>query len=97
VHAVREGTGWLTRRQRIENGAGRMDDLALLDNVADNIAGPRSARWRRGGAAGEELPQALRDEFIHHIGHKRCLVEKDIEPKWGRAGANLEHKMAEAA
>src|SRR5207237_592431 len=36
----REGTGWLYRVvNRIENGQGRMEDLALLDNVADNIAG----------------------------------------------------------
>ena len=36
----REGTGWLYRIvHRIENGEGRMEDLALLDNVADNIAG----------------------------------------------------------
>ena len=36
----REGTGWLYRVvHRIETGQGKMEDLALLDNVADNIAG----------------------------------------------------------
>ena len=36
----REGTGWLYRVvHRIEQGLGRMEDLALLDNVSDNIAG----------------------------------------------------------
>src|SRR3954449_1112841 len=38
--AGREGTGGLYRVvHRIEEGLGRMEDLALLDNVADNIAG----------------------------------------------------------
>ncbi|MFM6990303.1 MAG: NADH-quinone oxidoreductase subunit NuoF, partial [Rhodoferax sp.] len=36
----REGTGWLWRMvDRIENGQGRESDLALLDNVAENIMG----------------------------------------------------------
>jgi NADH-quinone oxidoreductase subunit F len=36
----REGTGWLYRVvNRIETGKGRTEDLALLDNVSDNIAG----------------------------------------------------------
>ena len=36
----REGTGWLWRMvQRIQNGQGRPEDLAKLDNVAENIMG----------------------------------------------------------
>ena len=36
----REGTGWLYRMvNRIEHGEGRKEDLDLLLNVADNIAG----------------------------------------------------------
>ena len=36
----REGTGWLWRLvDRIERGQGRVEDLALLDNVAENIMG----------------------------------------------------------
>ncbi len=36
----REGTGWLWRLvDRIHKGAGRPDDMALLDNVAENIMG----------------------------------------------------------
>ncbi|MEY2780882.1 MAG: hypothetical protein RL307_586, partial [Pseudomonadota bacterium] len=36
----REGTGWLWRMvDRIENGQGRESDLAVLDNVAENIMG----------------------------------------------------------
>lgn len=36
----REGTGWLWRLvDRIDRGQGRVEDLALLDNVAENIMG----------------------------------------------------------
>ena len=36
----REGTGWLWRMvHRIQNGQGRPEDLAKLDNVAENIMG----------------------------------------------------------
>ena len=36
----REGTGWLWRMvSRIDEGEGRPADMALLDNVAENIMG----------------------------------------------------------
>src|SRR5678815_231885 len=36
----REGTGWLYRMvNRIENGQGTREDLDVLNDVADNIAG----------------------------------------------------------
>src|SRR5213082_1894294 len=99
----REGTGWLYRVvNRIENGQGRMEDLALLDNVADNIAGRTICAL--GDAAALPVKSFLkhfRDEFVHHIQHKRCLVTGEIEPRWGRSGARHdEHpvrNMAEAA
>ena len=87
----REGTGWLYRMvHRIETGQGRMEDLAKLDSVADNIAGRTICAL--GDAAALPVKSFLkhyRQEFIHHIEHKKCLVEKEIEPKWGRAGAFL--------
>src|ERR671928_31152 len=99
----REGTGWLYRVvNRIETGQGRMDDLALLDNVSDNIAGRTICAL--GDAAALPVKSFLkhfRDEFVHHIQHRQCLVHGDIEPKWGRAGARHEphvvRNMAEAA
>jgi hypothetical protein len=33
-----------------------------------------------------------RNEFVHHIEHKHCLVQGETEPKWGRAGAFLHHE-----
>src|SRR5471030_1780961 len=73
----REGTGWLYRVvHRIETGQGKMEDLALLDNVADNIAGRTICAL--GDAAALPVKSFLkhyRHEFVHHIEHKHCLVQ----------------------
>jgi len=72
----REGTGWLYRVvHRIEHGKGRPEDLALLDNVADNIAGRTICAL--GDAAALPVKSFIhhfRDEFRHHIEHGKCLV-----------------------
>jgi len=72
----REGTGWLWRVvERIENGQGRTEDIALLDSVAENIMGRTICAL--GDAAAMPVRAMLknfRDEFIHHIEHKTCLV-----------------------
>jgi len=95
----REGTGWLYRVvHRIENGFGRMEDLALLDDVSDNIAGRTICAL--GDAAAlpvKSFIKHFRAEFVHHIQHKRCLVQGDVEPKWGRSQAQLLRQMQEAA
>jgi len=87
----REGTGWLYRVvHRIENGLGRAEDLALLDNVADNIAGRTICAL--GDAAAlpvKSFIQHFRPEFEHHIVQRRCMVQGvEIEPKYGRSGAS---------
>ena len=95
----REGTGWLYRVvHRIETGQGRMEDLALLDDVSDNIAGRTICAL--GDAAAlpvKSFIKHFRDEFVHHIEHKHCLVRGEIEPKWGRAGAHGSPAIAKAA
>jgi NADH-quinone oxidoreductase subunit F len=72
----REGTGWLWRVvDRIEHGHGRAEDLALLDNVAENIMGRTICAL--GDAAAMPVRGMLkhfRDEFAHHIEHKTCQV-----------------------
>jgi NADH-quinone oxidoreductase subunit F len=72
----REGTGWLYRMvHRIEHGQGRIEDLALLDNVSDNIAGRTICAL--GDAAALPVKSFIKHfqaEFIHHIEHKKCLV-----------------------
>ena len=94
----REGTGWLYRMvHRIETGQGKMEDLALLDSVADNIAGRTICAL--GDAAALPVKSFLkhfRSEFVQHIENKGCRHGADVEPKWGRAGAHA-HPIAKAA
>jgi NADH-quinone oxidoreductase subunit F len=72
----REGTGWLWRMvDRIERGEGRESDLALLDNVAENIMGRTICAL--GDAAAmpvRGMIKHFRHEFEHHITHKTCMV-----------------------
>jgi NADH-quinone oxidoreductase subunit F len=72
----REGTGWLYRMvDRIEHGKGRMEDLDLLNNVSDNIAGRTICAL--GDAAAlpvKSFIKHFRDEFVYHIEHKKCRV-----------------------
>ena len=72
----REGTGWLYRViHRIEHGQGRPEDLDLLDSVAGNIMGRTICAL--GDAAAMPVQGMLkhfRDEFEHHIQHKKCMV-----------------------
>jgi NADH-quinone oxidoreductase subunit F len=72
----REGTGWLYRIvHRIEKGEGRREDLDLLTNIADNIAGRTICAL--GDAAAlpvKSFIQHFRGEFEYHIEHQHCLV-----------------------
>ncbi|MFM8636970.1 MAG: NADH-quinone oxidoreductase subunit NuoF [Betaproteobacteria bacterium] len=72
----REGTGWLWRMvDRIEKGQGRREDLELLNSVADNIQGRTICAL--GDAAAmpvRAMIKHFRDEFVHHIEHKTCVV-----------------------
>jgi NADH-quinone oxidoreductase subunit F len=72
----REGTGWLYRIvHRIEHGEGRPEDLDLLLDLCNNIAGRTicalgdAAAWPVQG-----MLKHYRNEFEYHIEHKRCLV-----------------------
>jgi NADH-quinone oxidoreductase subunit F len=72
----REGTGWLWRMvDRIERGQGKPSDMALLDNVAENIMGRTICAL--GDAAAmpvRGMIKHFRHEFEHHIEHKTCMV-----------------------
>jgi NADH-quinone oxidoreductase subunit F len=88
----REGTGWLYRIiHRIETGEGRQEDLDLLLDLADNIQGRTICAL--GDAAAmpvRAFVKTYRDEFQHHIDHKRCLVKPG-----GYSSANVDlSKMA---
>jgi NADH-quinone oxidoreductase subunit F len=72
----REGTGWLWRVvDRIEHGKGRMEDIDLLNSVSENIMGRTICAL--GDAAAlpvRGMIKHFRDEFVHHIEHKSCMV-----------------------
>ncbi|MBX9792687.1 MAG: NADH-quinone oxidoreductase subunit NuoF [Burkholderiaceae bacterium] len=72
----REGTGWLHRMvDRIEHGHGKMEDIDLLTSVADIIQGRTICAL--GDAAAmpvRAMIQHFRQEFVHHVEHKTCLV-----------------------
>ena len=72
----REGTGWMYRVvHRIEHGKGRPEDLDLLMNVGDNIAG-RTICALGDAAVGpvQSFIRHFRPEFEYHIDHKKCMV-----------------------
>lgn len=72
----REGTGWMYRMiERIENGQGKLEDLDVLNSVADNIQGRTICAL--GDAAAMPVRAFIknyREEFEYHIEHKHCLV-----------------------
>lgn len=72
----REGTGWLYRMvHRIEHGQGRLDDLDMLNSIADGIQGRTICAL--GDAAAmpvRAMVNNFRAEFEYHIEHKHCLV-----------------------
>jgi len=76
----REGTGWLWRVvDRIEHGHGKNEDLDLLLSVSDNIAGRTICAL--GDAAALPVKSFLkhfRDEFVHHVEHKTCVVPEYV-------------------
>lgn len=77
----REGTNWMYRIvHRIEHGQGRPDDLDLLASVSGNIMGRTICAL--GDAAAMPVQGFLkhfRDEFSHHIEHRKCLVPPDVQ------------------
>ncbi|MCC6207271.1 MAG: NADH-quinone oxidoreductase subunit NuoF [Gammaproteobacteria bacterium] len=72
----REGTGWLWRViKRIEEGAGRPEDIELLRKTAGRIEGRTICAF--GDAAAWPVQSFLKHfqhEFEFHIKHKRCMV-----------------------
>ena len=69
--AARARAGSTACVNRIEHGQGREEDLALLIDVADNIAGRTICAL--GDAAAwpvKSFIKHFRDEFVHHIEHK---------------------------
>jgi len=76
----REGTGWLWRLvDRIERGEGKPADMALLDNVAENIMGRTICAL--GDAAAmpvRAMIKHFRPEFEHYIEHKTRMATANV-------------------
>ena len=65
---------------RIEKGEGRMDDIAVLDNIASRISGNTICALGDAAAAPvESFIKRFRDEFVYHIEHKQCLVPRGVQ------------------
>ena len=86
----REGTGWLYRVvHRIENGAGMPEDLDLLVEVSDNIAGRTICAL--GDAAAlpvKSFIKHFRSEFEYHIENKKCLVPPEVQREGSKIHVN---------
>jgi NADH-quinone oxidoreductase subunit F len=72
----REGTFWLVQLlERLEHGEGRADDLDLLNDICDNIAGKSFCPL--GDAATSSIVSSIRlfrEEYLHHVTAHGCLV-----------------------
>jgi NADH-quinone oxidoreductase subunit F len=70
----REGTFWLVQLlERLEAGHGRADDIDLLRDICDNIAGKSFCPL--GDAATSSIVSSIklfRDEYIAHVTQGRC-------------------------
>ncbi len=72
----REGTGWLWRMvDRIQHGKGRPDDLAQLDNVAENIMGRTICAL---GDAAAMPVRAMLKHFRHEFAAKIDAAQKQV-------------------
>ena len=73
----REGTLWMAKiLERIVHGAGREEDIPLLEDICDNIAFGKTL-CALGDAATNPVSSGIRlfrDEFEYHIRHGRCAV-----------------------
>jgi NADH-quinone oxidoreductase subunit F len=78
----REGTYWMSEVfERLESGHGRERDIDLLWDVSDNILGKSFCAL--GDAAAMPVMGAIkhfREEFEHHVTHKRCVVNRRRAP-----------------
>ena len=73
----REGTPWLFKvLNRIENGEGRIEDIALLERICNQMANGMTICVFADAAIAPPLSSVtkFKDEYRHHVEHRRCLV-----------------------
>jgi len=85
----REGPNWMCEVvERREHRPGRGRDIDLLNDVADNINGKSFCAL--GDAAAMPVMgfiKHFRDEFEHHVTHRRCLVNRRRDAVLAEASA----------
>ncbi|MGI5835950.1 MAG: NADH-quinone oxidoreductase subunit NuoF [Chloroflexota bacterium] len=84
----REGTRWMNKiLKRILNGIGREEDISLLLDICDNIAGGKTLCGLGEAATNPAVSgiRLFREEFEYHIRYGRCL--EGTRP--GGLGANI--------
>ncbi len=72
----REGTPWLYKvLHRIEEGEGRPEDIDLLTRICNQMANGMTICVFADAAIAPPLSsvQKFRDEYLHHVEHRRCL------------------------
>jgi NADH-quinone oxidoreductase subunit F len=74
--------------ERLEHGHGKLEDITLLGDLADNILGKSFCAL--GDAAAMPVQGALkhfRAEFEHHVTHHGCLANRRRDEIAAVAGA----------
>jgi NADH-quinone oxidoreductase subunit F len=78
----REGTWWMTKvLRRIEEGHGRPDDMALMQNVGDNILFKAFCALADGAVS--PIHSSLKffmEEYEAHVREGRCPLKERPEP-----------------
>jgi len=77
----REGTGWLNKIvSRIERGAGRMEDLDTLTDIAGKMEGQTICAFADAAAwPVQGLLRHFRSDFEEHVRQKKCSFHESFE------------------
>jgi NADH-quinone oxidoreductase subunit F len=78
----REGTSWLKKTlTRFHSGAGRSEDIALIEELAKNMLGHTFCPLGDAAAMPTiSIVQKFRHEFEEHLAGKPCPYEQQMEP-----------------
>ena len=77
----REGTWWLTKiLHRMENGAGRLDDIGVLQDIGDNMLFKNFCALGDGAVSPiHSSIKYFRDEYVEHVKRGGCPLEERPE------------------
>ncbi|MGH2764688.1 MAG: NADH-quinone oxidoreductase subunit NuoF [Actinomycetota bacterium] len=74
----REGTWWLTKiLRRLEHGGGRLDDLAVMQDIGDNMLFKNFCALGDGAVSPiDSSLKHFRDEYVEHVKAGGCPLEE---------------------